>query len=177
MRRPARVLLATLGVGLVLFALVALVRGTGLAYTLGVPSNGVVTTLRPDKEVCQGPIDAGDHGGFDRVVAALGTFGRPGPELLVRVTDEHRNFLAQGRAQGYADLAQSPTTTIPLDHEVKASKFVVCFVDLGRHRVAFYGAGDAAAPSVSTNNGRATGGDLNLRFERDRKAWVAVLPS
>lgn len=178
MRSPRVAFLATLAAGAVLFLVVSLVRGTPLAYTLGVASNGVAVKLAPGKAFCQEPIVAQSGRAFDHVQVTVGTYHRPGSPLALTIVDpKSRAVLARGAlAAGYPDIAQKPGQSIALDHPVDARSIAVCFRNTGAHSTAFYGAGDAATqPSSATQDGKSLGADVTLSFTAGRHSWASSI--
>jgi hypothetical protein len=178
MPRPRVALLATLAAGAVLFLVVSLVRGTPLAYTLGVASNGVAVKLTPGKAFCQEPIVAQSARKFDHVELTLGTYRRPGSPLAVTVVDpRNRQVLARGAlAAGYPDIAQRPVQRVALDHAINPRTLAVCFRNTGEHSIAFYGAGDAATqPSSATRDGQSLGADVTIAFTGERHSWASSI--
>jgi hypothetical protein len=178
MPRPRTAFLATLAAGAVLFLVVSLVRGTTLSYTLGVPSNAVAVKLERGQEFCQEPIKAQSDRRFDHVDVTLGTYHRPGSPLAVSVLDPvSRHVLARGAlAGGYPDIAQKPSQRIALDHGVNPGTLAVCFRNIGRHSIAFYGSGDGATqPSSATRKGKSLGTDVTLAFTAGRHSWASTI--
>jgi hypothetical protein len=179
-RTPLLAFAATLAVGAVLFAVVALVRGTTLSYTLGVPPNGVAVKLEHRQAFCQETIVAQSTRKFDHVVVSLGTYHRPGAPLVVTVRDGRSAApLAHGTlAAGYADIARQPTESIPLDASINPRTLAVCFTNTGRHSIAFYGAGDqATVPSTAVVDGKSVGADVSLRFTGPHHSWASSIGS
>jgi hypothetical protein len=170
MRRPLGALLAVVAVGVALFVVLALTRGTDLAYTLGVPNNAVAAAIGPGRVVCQTPIQTPAGTSFDRIVVTLGTYGRPGPELHVGVNapQGHVSYAKGTLPGGYADITRQPRTTIRLDRTVRARDVSICFRNAGLHRVAFYGSGDASTPSTA---------DIDIVLERPHRSWASQLGS
>jgi hypothetical protein len=177
MRRPLTALLLTGAAGAILFVALLLTQGTQLAFTLGVPDTAAVVTLQPGDQVCQRTIAAAGDGGFDRLVVTLGTFARPGPELVAGVRLPDGRPLAHGvLPAGYPDITGSHSKTIRLGRHVRARHFAVCFTNRGDRKVAFYGSSDVANPSTAVMaDGRRLDVDLDIRFERSQRSWASQL--
>jgi hypothetical protein len=173
--RSAVLLLGLCLVGFAGLAIYSATQDDTLAFTLGVPSNGAVAPLKAGQTVCQAPIEVPDDAAaFDRVVAHLGTYGRPGPAVELSVQTSDRRTIARGRiAGGYGDNSRPP---IELGRVTDRGPLRVCLRNAGRGPVGVYGAADAAArASTAMLDGQPIRADLDLVFERDHARSVASL--
>ena len=177
MRRPRAALIAFLVTALAGLAAMAAVGATderALAFTLGVLPGGPAAELRAADEACQGPIPVPEA--FDAVELQVGTFGRPGAQLELRVVrSPGGEELAQGRvAGGYEDVSRPVASVGRVDAGQRVS---VCVRNAGERRVAIYGAPDIAGKGSVTQNGDRVAADLTLVFLREQpRSALASLP-
>jgi hypothetical protein len=173
MRRPVAIA-AGLCVGtLVVLAAVALAHRTRLSFTLGVGAATPAATLEPRQTVCQTPIAVPPDGGFDHVVLQLGTFHQPGPAVAVQVRalGSQRMLGAGAIPAGYADVAQAPERSVGVGAIPAGSQVEVCVLNRGVRKVAVYGNVDVASRTTTALlDGKPTGMDLMLRFERSPRS-------
>jgi hypothetical protein len=180
--RSARVVIAGLTAAAVLgLAVVAVAQRTSLAFTLGVARASAVARLGPGEQACQRPIDVPSGAAFDRVVLAVGTYGRPGPPLRLTVRAANGGgVLASGApAAGYPDVARRPVARVRLDRTVRAAQTIsVCVENRGPARVGVYGDADLAArTSTAVKDGRPLRRDLSLVFERPPRSVASEVPA
>ena len=165
MRRALAVFAGVALVGVVALLLVGRDEKKSLAFTLGVVGDRVAVRIEPGQTGCQTPIDG--TAPFDAVDLSFGTFGLPGPPLVVSVRDAASGRqLATGRlAGGYPDnLGQ----TVELMREVPEGRLAVCVRNTGAGPVALYGnAGQAAYASTMRLEGRDVGLDAQMIFLRE----------
>lgn len=165
--------------GVLLMVALAAVRGTSLAFTLGVPVNGVVVEVKPGDEFCQVEVTGPDGGvPVDAVRIILGTYGQPGPTLDLRVEDERGGVIGRGvLPPAYPDITEERGQTIRLSAGLESrERMAFCFRNAGVRKVAFYGAGDGASvPTTGELDGRATGADVSLEVLGERRSYLASL--
>lgn len=172
------IVLTTIGIGAMAFAIVALTRGGPVTFSLGVPTNGPVVTLAAGEAFCQEEIMPPGGGLFDRVEMLLGTFRRPGPPIEVTVRRGGRTLARGTLTAGYADVSEDARPTVKLDREVRAfAGMRVCFRNAGDRKVAWFGAGDGA--SVPTRavlgDGTAAAADVSLAFLGEDRSYAERL--
>jgi len=158
--------------GLAGLLLAAMVDRRDLAFTLGVPPVQVAAVVPPGHTACQAPIDVPADG--DRVQFRVGTFGRPGPALMVGVRDvtSGARVATAGVRGGFQD--NSDVTASAGVQE--GSRVAVCVRNSGAGRVALYGGTEMAARTSELRvDGRRTGTDMTLRFERGEARSTASL--
>jgi hypothetical protein len=85
-RAVAIAVAAPLVLVLVVLAITGAGKGTDLVQTTAVNPVYPVAPLAPGATLCQGPLGLADA--FERVSFNAGTFGKPGPPLVVSVVDE-----------------------------------------------------------------------------------------
>src|SRR4051794_18858149 len=179
MRRPVAVCAGLCAVSVLALVIAGLARHTRLAFTLGVPAAIPTATLQPGQEACQTPISVPPGGDYDRVVLKLGTFGQPGSGVAVQV-----RRLGSGRVlgegtipAGYPDIARQPEHRVNVGAIPAGSQTEVCVVNRGDRRVAIYGNADAASrTSTETFEGKPTGTDMTLSFERSPRSLLSLVP-
>jgi hypothetical protein len=159
--------------GVAAFLLVAGLEQQRMAFTLGVVGDRVAVRIDPGRTACQTPIDG--SAAFDAVDLSLGTYGRPGPPLVVSVRDAlSSRVLAAGRLNGgYPD---NFGQTVKLAREAPEGRLSVCVRNSGRGPVALYGnAGQAAYASTVRLGGRDLGLDAQMVFRRDEPVSLLSL--
>jgi hypothetical protein len=147
------------------------------AFTLGVVPGVALARLTSDKEFCQRPVEVVDE--FRGVKLQVGTYRRPGPQLVIDVRDvDGGGSLARARvAPGYED---NSFLTATLDREVpEGERVAVCVRNVGQTPLAPYGNSGVSNRNSSAYVGeRDTGGDMTLVFLRDDSASVlGLVPS
>jgi hypothetical protein len=154
-------------------------RRTPLAFTLGVGVAGPVATLERGDEVCQRPIDVPAGAAFDRIALSVGTFHRAGSPLRVTVRDSAGGVLGTGSVPGgYPDIASEPQHQVRLDRTVQPGRIAVCVRNRGARAVAIYGNVDVAArTSTAIRDGRPSGFDLALVFDRTPRSKLSEIPA
>jgi hypothetical protein len=160
-------------VAVVAFLAVADTKKHELAFTLGVVGDRVAVKIDPRHTACQTPI-AGSAA-FDAVELSFGTYGLPGPPLLVSARDSTSgHLLATGRLRGgYPD---NRGQTVELDREVPERLFSLCVGNVGTSPVALYGnAPQAAYGSTIQLDGRDVGFDAQMVFDREKPASLLAL--
>jgi len=178
MRSGARVAAGLCAVAVIALAVTLLLRSDRLAFTLGVTNGGPVAVVKPGQQACQGVIDVPQDGGFDRVRLSLGTYFRPGPPVLVTVSEPGKAPFASGRlAGGYPDLARAPSHTVRVGEVGERRRIVVCVRNEGARKVAVYGNAAIASPTTATVGGKPLNGDLNLAFETKPRSIASLWPA
>jgi hypothetical protein len=182
MRRPVVVLLGVCAATVVVLLLSAVTSKERRAFTLGVAAAGPVTTLQPGQEVCEEPVVVPDGAAaFDRVAFSLGTFGRPGPPVDVRVSAVNGSFQARGRLPGgYADVKRAPTPAVAVGHVAPLREPLrICLRNAGTAKVAVYGNGDLASrTSTAVKDGKLAGADISLVLERNApRSALSLVPA
>jgi hypothetical protein len=177
MRKPHLAFAVVAGLGLLAFALAALLLRTPVAFSVGAANTGAVADVVPGHVLCQTPIETPAGGAFDRVTLTLGTYRRPGPPLGVDVRGRSGALLAHGSmAGGYPDITKRPSYTIGLGRMLRPQQFELCLHNLGHRRVAVYGSGGVAnRQSTATVDGKPIDADLNLVFERPPRSYASEL--
>ncbi|HWK27404.1 MAG TPA: hypothetical protein VNS09_12625 [Solirubrobacter sp.] len=179
MRSPRTLLLGIAAAGLLILLVLALTTTTRDGFTLGVTSGAPAAVLDAGDVACQEPVTVPDAAGaFDRVVLAVGTYGRPGPPLEVTVAPKAGGApLARGRLPGgYPDIGETPLHAVEVGHVDATEPLSVCIRNVGTARAALYGNGDSAArTSSATHNGEPLNVDLNLGFERSEPRSLGSL--
>lgn len=181
MRRQALIgFAAAMAIALVGLLALALTRESRLVYTIGAGPGGPVAELRPDHEVCQGPLEP-PASEFDRVVISLGTYFKPGSsvDVLVRPADDPKGVLARGRlAGGYADIGDVPEHSVAVGATTVREPVSVCVRNTGSRKVAVYGApGIAHRTSTASLDGTPYNSDVAVRLERaEPRSLLARLP-
>jgi hypothetical protein len=170
MRSGIAVLSGLCAIGLLAVLVLAATRQEPQAFSLGVPPGAPVVALQPGQTACQTPVAIPDRdAAFDRVAVVLGTYNRRGPAVRVTVAPA-RGGAPIGRgtlAAGYPDVAQAPEHSIPVGHIATMQPLRVCLQNAGDRRVAIFGGVDLAARgSTATLDGKPTGFDLAMVFER-----------
>jgi hypothetical protein len=164
MRRVALLTFAVVALlGLAAVALVAGGERRQLAFTLGVPVQGVSLIVRPGQTACQAPIPAA--GSFDEVSLIAGTYDRPGPPLTVTVRDADGRLLGEGRVPaGFHDVEPQ---SVDVGHVDASGDLSVCIANDGDRKIGLFGGADAfARTSSATLDGRPQQTDLRLQFLR-----------
>lgn len=176
MRTEIAVSLITIGVFLLVAAIVLGRSATRYAATNGVTSAGWVAQLTVGERACQGPVVlAKDSAG---VRLFVGTYQRPGPALEVVFRDASGRVLRRGTlAGGYQDATWQVVRFDPARETVQASSLCVRSEDGG-----FALAGN---PDGSTNSnqelvvgGRPTSADLAYQLVRPGEGTLfGLLPT
>jgi hypothetical protein len=177
MRRPAAVIAGLVIAAMVGLGVAALLNDRTTAFTLGV-ARATTIELAPKAEICQGPIAVPEGAGFDGVMFAIGTHGRPGPALDVLVHPAgQRDVLARASlAGGYPDIDRRPEHTVWTGAVEDRQAIVVCLVNRGRRPAFVYGdAGGASRATQATIDAQPIGGDMALDFERSSPRTLAAL--
>jgi hypothetical protein len=174
--RSAAVLLGLCFAGLLALAAVVLTQKDHLAFTLGVPASGPVTSLQSGQTVCQGPISIPDDAArFDRVVVYPSSGSRRGQPLDVTIVRAAGGAaIASGRiAGGYPPMQASAAE---LGRVTTGAPFDVCIRDAGPGGVELYGAADGSSRTSSASvAGKGIGVDVAVVFERDHSRSIASL--
>lgn len=173
MRSATRWFLGALVLGVVVLAVVAVTRRTPDAFSFNAPRSTPAVELRGGQVACQDPVNVPVGGAFDRVRLEIATFGRPGPELRLRVhAPDGRVLATHTLAAGYRDRTD---TAIPLGRRLDGRGYRICFENRGRHKLAIFGTGGAAVPDSAVRvDGLEVPFDLALRFEREDHSLVSV---
>jgi hypothetical protein len=165
MRRPAALTGFICAVAVVGLLVLAFAQRTRLAFTLGVVPAVPAATLQPGSEACQTPIAVPPGGDFDRVVVKLGT----GNGAVVQVRDVGtKHVLGEGAvAAERADVGK-----------ITGNRSVdVCVLNHGQGALQVIGSGDIASRStVGMVDGKPSGTDLTLRFERAPRSLLSLVP-
>lgn len=178
---PRAFLAASLAGGVALLVAL-LVYEERRAFTLGVAPSVPAVELRPEREICQGPMGVPEGGEFAAVRVSLGTYFRPtGPPLAVSVRRAGGGaVLARGRLDGgYPDIAAQPVHEISTGRVGARQRIDVCLRNVGTRRVAVFGSAGAASPGsvARTQRGRVSGNDLSLEFMRaEPRTGLGLLP-
>jgi hypothetical protein len=180
MRSAVVAFAVVLVLGLVATVAVGATQGSGLVYSLGATPANPLFELAPGDRSCQSPIIVPGGDRFDRVSFAVGTSGRPGPELEVLVLDDRtRERLAAGTlAGGYADRDEQPLQTVAVGDVETDAWLRICIVNRGHRRAIVYGQPGIASPNTSARvNGTAVDADMALFLEQDERSLIALLPT
>lgn len=175
MPKPLLVFLAPVVIAGVALTTVAAKDQRGLVASLAVNPLAVVADVRPEEELCQGPIRVSEP--FARVRFQVGTYFRPGPALNVTIRKARsRTFLGRGHlAAGYPDLSRPAV----LVGEIPAGRRVdVCIENVGDRRAALFGSGGDQLPTTQvTLDGRQQVGELTMSFyTADRPSALEEVP-
>lgn len=173
MRSAPRWFLGVLVLGVVALAVVAVTRRTPDAFSFNAPRSTPAVELRGGQVACQDPVNVPVGGAFDRVRVQLATYGRPGPELRLRVHAADGRVLATHTVP--AGYPERTDIAIPLGRRLDGRGYRVCFENRGRRRVAIWGTGGAAVPDSAVRvDGLEVPFDLALRFEREDHSLASV---
>jgi hypothetical protein len=172
MRSAVAPLLAVVLCGIVALILVGASERRELAFTLGVTYQEAVARQARGDELCQGPIHTPER--FRAVRLKVGSFGRPGGPLTVKVRDLDTGHTAVGRARGgYAD---NDVLTVPVGNVMRGTRIEVCVTNEGDRAIALYGSGALASRSSEAHvNGQAIDKDVAIDFVRGDSATVLSL--
>jgi hypothetical protein len=154
-------------------AVVALAQSkTRLAGTNSVRPEAFVVKLKPGRPVCQTNVLVPADSAGARVL--VGTFGRPGPRLTVRVEDERASLRRRGSVEGYRDGSQPTVSFEQISSTTRVDRVCLAVED---HVVALAGQPGRGADSTSglLAGRRAVGADLSLEFVRPGKQSLAAL--
>jgi Predicted membrane protein (DUF2142) len=171
-------LLAAVAVGAVFAAIAVVVltrNGTRLAGTNGVANNQWVLELRPGEKACQTNLLLPKGSAGARMF--VGTFGKPGPPLLVSVATRAGDIVRRGSLRGgYADARWQ---AVPFRRIGSSSSgYTVCISSRGR--VALAGVADPNADNTSLLlvEGRQRPADISLQTVRpDRESLLGLVPT
>lgn len=168
MRSAPVVLLAASLAAIVTLVLLAATRTTAYVYSDGVDSYSPVIALRHGDAACQRGLQLPDAAWFDRIVVPLGTYGKPGPPLDLKVRSSSGEILARGHLDGgYPDIRRRPREVLATARTQPTGPLSVCLRNEGRRRVAVYGGPGLASPTTTmTLNGHAAAPDLSVAFAR-----------
>jgi hypothetical protein len=162
-------------VALAVLALAAARDERGVAFSLNAESERVLAVATVEREVCQR--DVGVGGDFDTVELLVGTYGRPGPPLVVSVRDADSGAaVASGRLP--AGAVDNRAARVRVAPEVARGRSVDVCVRAAARRVALYG-GAQQSDLVTTAfvDGRALEGDLRMAFRRSEpRSALALAP-
>lgn len=192
--RSAKGIAATvLAVGVAVIAVLGLTHTTTLAFTLGVPVAGPVTSVSPGFSVCQVEISGPEGVRFDEIDLVLGTFEeREGPPVRAVVRAPDGDVLSEGLLPGgYPDITVTEGQTIPLADEARVRNgMTVCLRNEGTTDLAVYGAPDVAAaptsavipsapgeldPEAGDEDPAVVGADLALEFHREERSYLSLV--
>jgi hypothetical protein len=171
-------LLAAVAVGAVFAAIAVVVltkTGTRLAGTNGVANNQWVLELRPGEKACQTNLLLPKDSAGTRVF--VGTFGKPGPPLLVSVATPSGDIVRRGSlSAGYADARWQAVPFRPIG--TSSSGYTVCISSGGR--IALAGVADPNADNTSLLlvGGRQRPADISLETVRPgRESLLGLVPT
>jgi hypothetical protein len=142
-----------------------------LSFTLGVQPTQVAAVLDPGEVACQGPIDV--PASARTVKFPVDTFGAPGPALEVLTPAGESG----GRASVPAGYRGHTTVSASPNGIVAGRRIGLCVGNAGKRKVALYGgAPQASRTSRLMLNGRDTGTDLTLVFDRaEQRSFLSAL--
>lgn len=175
MRRAPAIVLAACLAGCLVLALVARADERTLAFTLNVDPLAPIAVVQPGKEACQRWIEA--PADFDVVEFLLGTYGRPGPPLLVTIHDARRmRVIATGRLP--AGARDNSGARVRLGAAVpEGTEVHICLRNAGARRVALYGGPAEEGPGDADVAGAGAPGDLLLVFHRSEpRSALSLVP-
>jgi Dolichyl-phosphate-mannose-protein mannosyltransferase len=172
-------LLTALAVG-ALFAVVAVIvlsrSATRLAGTNGVANLQWVVELQPGQKACQTTVLLPKDSAGARVF--VGTFGRPGPRLVVTVATSSGVIVRRGRLTGgYAD---SRWQVVPFRPTETSSRGDTLCISSAGSRVALAGVADPNADnrSLLLVGGRQFPADVSLQTVRPgRESLLGLVPT
>ena len=174
MRSAVAVFVLGCGVALAVLALVAARDERDVAFSLNARSERVLAVATADRAVCQR--DVGVGGGFDTIELLVGTYGRPGPPLVVDVRDAGSGAaVASGRLP--AGTADNRPARVRVAPEVARGRTVDVCVRTAARRVALYGGAQADLATTAFVDGRPLDGDLRLSFHRSEpRSALGLVP-
>jgi hypothetical protein len=154
------------------------------AFTLGVTLSTTVKVAQ-GQAVCQAPISVPPDAAFDAVTVGATTRARRGAqlELTVRAADAAHPtragaVLARGALVSGVS-GENSLRTARVGHVDANRTVAVCVTNRSRHPALLYGNSDAAARTSSAyTNGKGTGIDLLLEFQRaEPRTLAGLLPA
>jgi hypothetical protein len=159
--------------GLAGLLLTAVAREETLAFTLGVKPTQVAAVMKPGQQACQSPIDVAARA--HTVQLEVGTYGRPGPPLVVTAESGQQRLGAGSVGAGYADRS---TVTAVLGSVPAGRRITLCVRNDGKRQVAIYGgAALADRTSAAFLDGKKLDTDLTLVFKRAHpRSMLSALP-
>jgi hypothetical protein len=174
---------------LVVLAITGAGKQTDLVQTTAVNPVYPVAPIKPGSSLCQGPLGVADS--FDRVRLNAGTFGRPGPPLVVSVVDQDTGAeLAWARQKpGWVD--NGTPRMLNVGEVAAGPRVAVCVRNEGRTQTYLYGdfyvgkgvrgpLGVTPTNSTSTANvdGQQLEGDIALSlFAEHRHTALSWIPA
>ncbi|HEX8051993.1 MAG TPA: hypothetical protein VF517_03310 [Thermoleophilaceae bacterium] len=174
MRSGVAALAAGCAIALAVLAVVAAGDRRERSFGPNVRAERVLAVATPAREICQS--DVGVAADFDTVELLLGTYGRPGPPLAVRVRDTRSGGqLAAGTLP--AGAADNRAARVRVEPEVERGGSVDVCVRTAARRVALYGGADSDVITEARAGGRRVDGDLWIAFGRSEpRSALALLP-
>jgi hypothetical protein len=182
MRSAAAIIVGVAAVVVVALIVVAATSEREQAFTLGV-SPSVALQLAPGRTACQTPIRVPPDAGFDAVGVTARSAGRGAVRLDVTVRAADAAAPARPGAvlaRGDLDVGAGVSTRTATTGPVGANRtMAVCVSNRDRGPAFVYGNADAAARASSAyTNGKRTGYDLALEFQRaEPRTLAGLLPS
>jgi hypothetical protein len=162
MRRWLPGIAVTLGLGLLLALLLAVVEQRSLVFTLGVPPT-LGAPLTPGGEVCQGPIETPSS--FERVQVQLGTPRAAAVPADVIVRDRRtRAPLATGQA--LAPFGGPRPVNVEVGHVGEGRRISVCVRNDGDRPLLVFGSPLAAPGSFASYEGERFQWDMSAALLR-----------
>jgi hypothetical protein len=189
-RATAAAVASVLVLVLVVLAITGAGKHTDLVQTTAVNPVYPVAPIKPGSQLCQGPLGVADA--FDRVRVNAGTFGKPGPPLVVSVVDQDTGA-ELGWARQKPGWVDNGTPRMLNVGEVKAGpRVAVCVRNEGRIRAYLYGdfyvgkgvrgpLGVTPTSSISNANvdGQQLEGDIALSLFADHEhtalSWIPAI--
>jgi hypothetical protein len=175
MRSAVRGFLVVLIAGLALLAVVGLVHGSALVYSLGVQPQQVVANLRTGDRVCQAPIRLPPDQPFERI--GFRAAGAGDMDVSVEAVPSG-TVLARSRvAVAPAGAALPPMSRARFAHVLVHRPVAVCFTNRGSAPAVLWGTVNVASgPTSATLNGTPLNLDVAVQFERPERSIIALMP-
>lgn len=173
MRRAGLVFLVTVLLGVVTFVVLGALRQSDDAFTLNVPTGGVIAEVPPGATFCQSDIAVPAGGAFQGGRLQLGTKGRRGPELRVTLVDADGPLARTTVPAGYAD---NSSPRFRFDRTIESGRGLrLCFTNDGDVPVFPYGSGGDPNPAIQfTLEDAPLPVDAAVVFERPRRSTLAT---
>lgn len=170
MRRATTVVAAVCALAVVALLGVSLVQRTELAFTPGIAPAIPVAKLPTGAKLCQWPLQVPPGGAFDRVVVSAGG-GRD-----VELTLERTGAGGVLRRATVPTSARVQSRSITVERVPDGTRFDVCITNRGGGTVEVLGNADTASrTSSSTVDGKPTGLDMTVRFEREPRSMFSLI--
>lgn len=173
MRRAGLIFLVTVVLGAVTFVVLGALRQSADAFTLNVPTGGVVAEVAPGATFCQSDLVVPAGGAFSGGRLQLGTDHRPGPGLRVTLTDADGPVARTRIPAGYAD---NSSPRFRFDRTIEGGRGLrLCVTNDGDVPVFPYGSGGDPNPTTQfTLDDAPLPVDAAIVFERPRRSTLAT---